>query len=86
MIECKGRNGYFRYFRNVVTVLRGFRSETNEAWVCIYSKRHGNSAPIVITGDPEEISTLLRAISDELKRKNKTLLTADKGGTHNDGD
>lgn len=55
MIEFKGRNGYARYDRHFVTMLHD-----DSVYVELYSKRQGDTAPVVITGPKGEVLTLLR--------------------------
>lgn len=54
-VEAKGRNGYFKVARAVT-----FATEDGKyADICFYSKRQGDSAPLIIKGDPAALKALL---------------------------
>jgi hypothetical protein len=54
-VEAKGRNGYFKVDRAVAFVT----DDGKYADICFYSKRQGDSAPLVIKGDPAALKALL---------------------------
>lgn len=62
-IACRGRNGWFKYNSHYTRVNHGY------AYIGVNSKRYGNTAPIVISGDPEEIISLIESIIIDLKQE-----------------
>lgn len=54
-VEAKGRNGYFKVDRAVAFVTE----DGKYADICFYSKRQGDSAPLVIKGEPAALKALL---------------------------
>jgi len=61
MIECRGRNGWFRYDSH--QVLNG--QETT--CVSIYSSRRGEFPPIYLQGPKAEVLELLDQLRKEVK-------------------
>ncbi|MBZ5499349.1 MAG: hypothetical protein LAP85_23370 [Acidobacteriia bacterium] len=54
-VEAKRRNGYFKVARAVA-----FATEDGKyADICFYSRRQGDSAPLVIKGEPAALKALL---------------------------
>ncbi len=54
-VEAKGRNGYF----NVARVVTFATEDGKYADICFYSKRQGDSAPLIIKGEPAALKALL---------------------------
>lgn len=67
MVECRGRNGWFKYNSNTVTV----SEHTGECFVSINSTRHGKMPPIMITGKVDEVKRLIDSIQEALSKKMK---------------
>lgn len=69
MIECKGRNGYFKYDHHSVIVCNSWdQGEPLEGFVDIYSNSpHTRAAPVCFRGPPREVVRLLRQIARELE-------------------
>ena len=55
MIECRGRNGWFKYDNSGV-----FELSNRKVAITIQSKKIGKSSPIYISGERDEIKELLK--------------------------
>ncbi|MFH1721199.1 MAG: hypothetical protein ABH950_01195 [Candidatus Altiarchaeota archaeon] len=62
MIECRGRNGWFKLDHTETIVGK------QDTFICLYSKIHGKVAPIMLTGSKDELLTLLNNIIDGIKK------------------
>ncbi|MBM4286471.1 MAG: hypothetical protein FJ128_14685 [Deltaproteobacteria bacterium] len=68
MIECRGRNGWFRYSRHRVRVEPDAYTGSIVARVAIFSKREAtNVAPIFLEGPKDEVRDLLKQLLAEVK-------------------
>lgn len=66
-IECRGRNGWFKYGEHSVSVVPSIEKKgERKAYVLIRSSRYGKSAPIQFYGEPEDIKILLKDIIEKL--------------------
>lgn len=76
-INCRGRNGWFKYDNYSTMVINNYNSNLskNLARIEINSRRTGRNAPITISGDSEAVIKLLENIINSLKMT-KQLLAA----------
>ena len=64
-IECYGRNGWFFLCDSDVCAYK--RSDGSiRAFVGLYSKRRGKSAPVTVVGNASHLAKLFRDIADNL--------------------
>lgn len=67
-LECKGRNGYFKFGSFYVYTLGGTKAiPEKQSYVDIESTRPGKSAPIVFTGTNDQLIELFEGILAKLK-------------------
>lgn len=66
MISCRGRNGWFNYHRHTVLNGSGRGVPSNESFVDIFSKREGDTAPILFHGDRDELRAVFLEILTRL--------------------
>jgi hypothetical protein len=63
MIDCRGRNGWFKKGGSGA----GYHPITGKAWVGLFSKRQVAVPPIYLEGPPEEMAGLLRKLADQVE-------------------
>ena len=67
-LECKGRNGYFKFGSFYVYTLGGTKAiPEKQSYVDIESTRPGKAAPIVFTGTNDQLIELFEGILAKLK-------------------
>lgn len=66
-INCKGRNGYFKYHSHYAGMLGD-----GEGFIQLFSNSpHTRSSPLQFYGPPREVINLLRQIARELESANR---------------
>lgn len=72
-LECKGRNGYFKFGSFYVYTLGGTKAiPEKQSYVDIESTRPGKAAPIVFTGTNNQLIELFEGILAKLKETDGT--------------
>jgi hypothetical protein len=66
MIECRGRNGWFRFHRYVV-----LQNTTDGVGISLFSRVPSSFPPIYIEGPKEDLANLLRDVLREVIGKSE---------------
>lgn len=75
MIQCKGRNGWFRFEHFTAFVGETWEPGDVDPWTgyafFFSSSPHTRSAPLKLQGPPRELARLLRRVADKLDTEHR---------------